>query len=96
MSPELRDKAARICEAAATPETHAQNYAKTAADIGLDVKYDEKDDTGEGPDMEAVEMAAQAWLEVDPEPLGIISPNDPRRDAAAAKMLREGWASRYR
>ena len=91
MTPELREKAARICEAAATPETTAQNYAKTAADIGLDVTYDEDTDDGEGPDMEAAEMAAVAWLKVDPEPLGITSVHDPRRDAEAARMLREGW-----
>lgn len=86
MSPELREKAARVCEAAATPETTAQNYAKTAADIGLDVRYDEETDCGEGPDM-----AAEAYLKVDPEPLGITSIADPRRDAEAARMLREGW-----
>lgn len=92
IDPELRERAARICEAASASEAcSAQHYALTAAQLGMDVVYYEDTDDGIGADMDAVELAAIAWLRVDPEPHGITNSSDPKRDAVAAQMLREGW-----
>lgn len=83
----LREKAILICLAASySKAASARNYGETAYRLGMDVEEDDGD--WYGPDMEAVEIAAVAWCRVDPEPLGIISPLDPRRDAAAAEALR--------
>lgn len=40
---------------------------------------------------EAIELASQAWLAVDPEPLGIEDPLDPKRELEAERMIRAGW-----
>jgi hypothetical protein len=86
-----REKAITICrEASKSAESAARHTAAIALALGYDVRKVADDKYGgdwEGPDMEAVELAATAWLRVDPEPLGIETPHDPRRDAAAADLL---------
>lgn len=41
--------------------------------------------------IDAANLAAAAWLEVDGEALGLDGANDPRRDAEAEALLQEGW-----
>lgn len=92
IDPLVREKAARICEAAAQSDAAShQHYALTAVQLGLDVVYDEAIDDGTGPDMEAVSLAALAWLRVHIVVDGLDWPHDLRRDRAAAEQLRNGW-----
>lgn len=92
IDPLVREKAARICEAASASDAlAAQHYALTANQIGLDVVYDEVIDDGTGPDMEAVSLAALAWLRVHLVVDGIGWPHSLDRDRAAAEQLRNGW-----
>lgn len=92
IDPAVRAKAVRILRAAATPETTMQNLVKTAADVGLDVKYDAEADDGNGPDMEACELAALAWCRTaDSKPPGTTDARDYRLDAVAADQLESGW-----
>lgn len=93
----VRDRAIALCRAAAAdPSYMAGDYNEHAIRLGYDVRY-VRGQRGtwradyEGSDTVAVELASHAWLAVDPEPLGIDSPNDPRRDEAAAKLLEQGW-----
>lgn len=95
----LRRCAIELCRAAAAdPGYRRGHYAEHAIKLGYNVSYVRgsgprgtwrADYTG--PDMEAVELASSAWLAVDPEPLGIEKPSDPRRDLAAAELLEKGW-----
>lgn len=86
----LRAKAVRICRAAGESyAAAAKRYEALAEELGLDVKFDGEDATG--PDMEAVELAAVAYLRVDPEEHGITSITDPKRDRVAADKLEAGW-----
>ena len=95
-----RDRAIAICRSvAADPDYGNGHVAEHAIRLGYDVHLVRGEPGGvmsdyEGSDMDAVELASEAWLRVDPEPLGIESPNDPRRDAAAADMLEKGWTPR--
>lgn len=84
-----RAKAIAILERAARDrESCDRHYADIAQEIGLDVRY--KDDgaygDGEGPDMEAVELAAVEWVRAGD---AVPQVSDPRRDAEAARRLRE-------
>jgi hypothetical protein len=92
IDPLVREKAARICEAASKDEAASlQSYVLTASQIGLDVVYDEATDDGTGLDMDAVNLAAIAWLKIDKVVPGLEWPRDLRRDTAAAEQLRNGW-----
>lgn len=91
------ETAIRICRAAALdPEYMNGCYYQAAIRLGYQIKL-VRGEPGcwradyEGRDARAVELASAAWLSVDPEPLGITSPLDGRRDEAAAKLLEEGY-----
>lgn len=91
-----RDRAIALCRAvAADPRYMRGSYAEAAIRLGYDVHLcpGSTPITGDyaGADMEAVELASAAFLDIDPEPLGIEDVNDPRRELAAAELLEEGW-----
>lgn len=87
-----RAKAIAILERAAASRADSdRHYADVAQELGFDVRYippsaDDKYGGGEGADMDAVEMAAEAWCRAGDT---VPEVNDPRRDAEAARMLRE-------
>jgi hypothetical protein len=93
-----REKAIAICRRAVEhPLTCAYDTPEHAIALGFDVRlvHGEPGDVNAayaGSDLPAVELAAHAWLTIDPEPLGIKSAHDPRREEAAAKLLEEGWS----
>jgi hypothetical protein len=80
-----RERAAMLCQIAAS------NVEQVREDHGSDMDQLALHLFGEH-DSDAVELAASAWLAVDPEPLGITDPWDGTREAEAEAMLRCGWA----
>ena len=93
-----QEKAALICSVAASTHTF-KPYSQIAYELGFKIKRIKTHDNNlgepifeyEGPDMKAVNIAAQAWLSIDGAALDLGGPNDPRRDAAAEAMIRDGF-----
>ena len=93
-----RQRAIALCRRAAEhPLWMNGDYGQHAIALGYKVRL-VRGEPGrasadyEGRHMDAVELASHAWLAVDPEPLGIEGPHDPRRDEAAAQLLEKGWS----
>jgi len=92
-----RDRAIAICRAvAADPEAGRGHYAEAAIRLGYHLRRLRGRPGSATADYigraaAAVELASAAWLAVDPDPLDISDPDDPRRDLAAADLLEKGW-----
>lgn len=82
-SKDQRDKAAMLCQLAASNPDVGSNLMQLAIDFGYDASYEKR-----RPDNVAVELAAEGWLCVNEG----YAADDPARDALAKSMLRTGWA----
>ncbi len=83
ISQKQRDKAARLCSLAASNPKVSANLMQLAIDFGYDASYE-----SDRPDNIAVELAAEAWLQIP----GTYPADDPRRDALAESLIRTGWS----